>query len=63
MARPQYRNLKIKQIFADVSEETKAMLEDISYVMDQPMRIALDRIIREYYKREKIKPRPSRVEK
>ena len=58
--RPEYKDPAKKPIYAEVSTEIKDMLEDIAYSLDKPTRLALETVVRAYYERERIKPRPSR---
>lgn len=47
-------------LFSRVSTEAKAMFEDIVYALDVKSHEAMETVIRYYYEKEKVAPRPSR---
>ena len=48
-------------LFSRVSPEAKGMFEDIVYALDMKNHAAMETVIRYYYEKEKVKPRPSRA--
>jgi hypothetical protein len=56
------KTTKTQQIglFSRVSTEAKGMFDDIVYALDMKSNAAMEALIRFYYEKEGIKPRPSK---
>lgn len=64
MPRPEYRDPKKKTVYLEkVDPEVKEDFLDICYKLDKRQDDTFAHIVRTFYEREKVKPRPSRSKK
>jgi len=58
--RPEYKKEGHQTVYAVVPNEIKGLLGDIAYSLDMNEREAVTHLIRYFYEKEKVKPRPAR---